>query len=88
MDSARGDGGTVPDEDSQSSSSLSAEQKDARQRRTFEQMAATRAAELDKLKAMDVSSWTEKKRESHASSIEILSARVAADVAKLEQSAL
>jgi hypothetical protein len=88
MESARVDGETVAGEDPQSSSSLTAKQKSSRPRRTFEQMAEMCAAELEKLKAMDVSSWTEKKRETHASSIDILAVTVAADVSKLEQNAL
>jgi hypothetical protein len=91
MDCAEGGGETAPgaSDDSQSSSSLSVgEQKGGRIRRSFEQMAETCAADLEKLKKMDVSSWTEKKRESHASSIELLALKVAADESTLEQNAL
>ncbi len=87
-DAAEGGGETAPGDDSQSSSSLSGEQKGGRARRSFEQMAEIRAADLERLKKMDVSGWTEKKKESHAASIEVLTAKVAADASKLGQNAM
>ncbi len=37
---------------------------------------------------MDVRGWTDKKKDSHAASIDVLTAKVAADVSKLERNAL
>ncbi len=87
-DAAEGGGETAPGDDSQSLSSLSGKQKGGRSRRSFEQMAEIRAADLEKLKKMDVSCWTEKKKESHASSIEVLTAKFAADASKLGLNAM
>ena len=72
MECAEGGEETAAGDDSQSSSSLSGEQKGVRNRRSFEEMAQIRAADLEKLKKMDVSSWTQKKKDSHAASIEDL----------------
>ena len=88
MESAEGGGETAPVDDSQASSSLSGEQKGVRNRRSFVEMAQIRAADLEKLKKMDVSSWTQKKKDSCAASIELLTVKVAADATKLEQQAL
>jgi hypothetical protein len=53
-------------------------------------MTEIRAADLEKLKKMDVNGWTEKKleKDNHASSIELLTVKVVADASKLEQNAL
>ncbi len=47
-------------------------------------MAGLRVNELESLKKLDVSSWSEKKKENHARNIEILTARVAANTKYFE----
>ncbi len=61
--------GNVAGNDSQSLPTLSGEPKGSRPRRTFEEMAGLRVNERESLKKMDVSSWSEKKKENHARNI-------------------
>ncbi len=48
-------------------------------------MAGLRVDELESLKKLDVSSWSEKIKENHARNIEILTARVVANTTKLKK---
>jgi hypothetical protein len=79
MESMDSEEGNAAGNDSQSLPTLSGEPKGSRPRRTFEEMAGLRVNELENLKKMDVSSWSEKKKEKHARNIEILTARIAAN---------
>ena len=54
--------GNAAGNDSKCAPTLSGEPKGSRPRRTFEEMACLRVNELESLKKLDVSSWSEKKK--------------------------
>jgi hypothetical protein len=56
-----------------------------RPRKTFQETAAMRANEVDKLKQMDTSSWTEIKKAIHFAAIESLTAKIEADAARMKK---
>ena len=92
MDGSEGDASsslTLTDatsaDDGNSSQTLPGSTCGKKSRSTFEEVSAKRAAALEKLMKMDTSGWTEKKKQNHATSIETLTVKVAADKNKSEQ---
>ena len=69
-------------------SQTSASEKGKRSRKTLQQMAEIRKAELERLKLIDTTRWAQKRRETHESKIEDLAGKVEADKDQMEKQSM
>ena len=69
-------------------SQTSASEKGKRSRKTLQQMAEIRKAELERLKMIDTTGWAQKRRETHESKVEDLAGKVEADKDQIEKQSM